>query len=148
MLIRIGRIRLVGWSGRHFTFKAQHLSCITEGRNVLAVFALDDSVDRCGRILVRLRRSVQGLIDFVDPRRHVVIDRLFRSSNVARCFVAPADGVSKLLFVAPHRLRVSLDLATSGASPNPRPHVNAVENGRLVTPPSFKRTRKRRQLLA
>jgi hypothetical protein len=124
-----GRIQgLVKWRGRQVTFVAQKSGHVTEGCNVLAVLALDDGVDRCGRILVRLRRSVQGLIDFVDPRRHVVIDRLFRSSNVARCFVAPADGVSKLLLVVPHRLRTGLDLATSGASPNPRPHMDAIEN--------------------
>jgi hypothetical protein len=105
---------------------------------------LDDGVDRCGRILVRLRCSVQGLVDFVDPRVDVVGDRLFRGSNVARCFVAPADGVSQLLFVVPHRLRVGLDLAPSSPSPNPGPDVDAVENGCLVTSPSFKSARKRR----
>jgi len=104
---------------------------------------LDDGIDRCGRILVRLIRCVQSLVDFVDPRVDVVGDRLFRSSDAARRFVAPANGVSKLLLVVAHRLRVGLDLAISGASPNPRPDINAVENGRLVTPPSFESTTKR-----
>jgi hypothetical protein len=136
--------RFVGRSRRQVTFKAQKPGRITEGRHILAVLALDDSVNRCCRILVRLRSCVQGLIDFANPRLHVFIDRLFRGSDVARCLIAPTNGISKLLFVASHRLRIGLDLATSGASPNPRPDMNTVENGCLVTPPSFKSTRKRR----
>jgi len=131
-----------GWrSARQVTLEAEKPGRITEGRNVLTVFALDDSVDRCGRVLVGLGRCIHGLIDFVDPSIDVVGDRLFRSSNVARCLVAPSDGVSKVLFVVAHRLRVGLDLGTCRAGPNPRPDMDAIENGRLVTSPSLKSTR-------
>jgi hypothetical protein len=143
-LIWTGRLRLGWWSGRQVALEIQKLGCVAEGCNVFAVFALDDRVDRCGRVLVRLGSCIQGLVDLVDPRVDVVCDRLFRSSNVARCLVAPADGVSKLLLMVSHRLRVALDLAAGGASPNSRPDMDAVENGCLVTSPSFKSTRKRR----
>jgi hypothetical protein len=109
---------------------------------------LHDGVDRCGRILVGLGRCVQGLVDFVDPSIDVAYDRLFGSSNVACCFVAPTDGVLKLLLMVPHRLRVGLDFTPSSASANPRPDMGPVENGCLVTSPSFERAFKRQQLLA
>jgi hypothetical protein len=143
LFVRVWHIRFAWWSGRQVAFEVQKLGCVTEGCNVLVVFALDDGVDRCGRILVRLGRCVQGLVDFVDPRLDVIGDRLFRGSNVARCFVAPTDGVLKLLLMVPHRLRVGLDLAPSGASPNPGPDMGAVKNGCLVTSPSFERASKR-----
>jgi hypothetical protein len=125
--------------GRHFTFEAQQLGCATECCNIFAVLALDDRVDRCGRILVRMGRCFQGLVDFVDPRIDVIGDRLFRRSNVARRFVAPTDGVSKLLFMIAHCLRAGLDPSPSGASPSPRPDMGPVKNGCLVTSPSVER---------
>jgi hypothetical protein len=67
---------------------------------------LDDGIDRCGRIFVRLGRRVQSLVDFVDSSVDGADDRLFGRCDVACRFVAPTDGVLKLLFVVPHRLRV------------------------------------------
>jgi hypothetical protein len=126
------RTGFFGRSSRQVTFKAQKPRRITEGRNVLAVFALDDRFNRVGWIMVSPRRCGKLPVYVVYAGLDIGFDRLLRISNVAGGLVAPADSISKLLLVVLHRLQVGPDFGVRGASPTAHPDIVAVEDGCLV----------------
>jgi hypothetical protein len=100
---------------------------------------LDEIPYKGFRILLAVSGRFFDVLDFLLSLRHIGRNGVFRDQNCRSRAIAPIDRIAQVCRVVLQSLGCSLNSGPSGFTSIPRPHVNTVEDCRLVPLPCGQR---------